>query len=143
MSDVFSITIWLIDVMAHSISYAIAGGMIVFAGYFFKEKKLKKKELSTFIQEIEDLAAHHWCSTNDDKNSRGISIQQKIHALGKKIGVNNKQKLSDPYREYRKAITSDNFDNPIVESPDKNSRVLLIREKSENLRKALGIKKNY
>lgn len=134
-----------------SIIYAgipvILGGLITYAVYLCNQQKLKKKMISICIQEIDDLAAQYWCSVDTvDSHYCGIDVQQKLHALREKIDL-SKPQIQDAYIEYRQVITSDNLDSPskmsggISESslPDENLRVLLIREKSKNLKKALKI----
>ena len=137
----------MIELVISSAVSGIGGVLVTIAVFVCNQRKLKKEKLSKCIQEIEDLSAQHWCGVNvSDNHYRGNDIQQKLHALKGKIDM-SKQSIRDAYKEYRQTITGDNFDNPndessivsTLSSPDKNPRVLLIREKSKNLRKSLKI----
>lgn len=137
----------MIELVIYSAVSGIGGVLVTIAVSACNQRKLKKEKLAEDIQEIEDLSAQHWCGVNvADNHYRGNNIQQRLYALKSKIDM-SKRSIRYAYREYQETITGDNFDNPSDESsimstlssPDKNTRVLLIREKSKNLRKSLKI----
>ena len=133
---------WICQANVQSVVISSLLGYLI---HLYRETNKNKTDTGNLIQEIEGLAFEHWCSNASDINNhmRCVKIYSRLKTLSWKINQ-NKEANRTALLEYRKAVTSDPFDDPnrtliLFENP----RIDLISSKAKELRKALGIKKEH